>query len=223
MLERVRNQPAGFSPSVLLRPIVQDALFPTVAYVSGPNELGYLAQLRDIYRHFDVAMPLLYPRASATVIDSATARFLTRYGFPLEGLQAQDDSALNKLLETLLPPAVEAALREASRSVDEAMRALIEAVPAIDPTLEGAARNTQGRLTHELQTFHNKVIQATKRRDETLRRQFSRSRALVFPGGQLQERAVGFVTFLNRYGPALVDRLLDELPLEPGRHWALVI
>jgi uncharacterized protein YllA (UPF0747 family) len=202
---------------------VQDVLFPTVAYVAGPNELAYLAQLKGIYEHFAVPMPLLYPRASATLLDSATTRFLTRYQLPLEVLQAQDDSALNKLLESQLPPAVETALREASRAVEEAMGALIQAVPAIDPTLEGAARNTQGRLAHELQNLHNKVIQATKRRDDTLRRQFTRARSLVFPGGQLQERAIGFVTFLNRYGPALVDRLLVDLPLEPGHHWGLVV
>ncbi len=72
-VEAARTVPETFSPNVLLRPIVEDALFPTVCYVSGPNELAYLAQLRGVYEHFGVPMPLVYPRASATVLDSASA------------------------------------------------------------------------------------------------------------------------------------------------------
>ena len=67
------------------------------------------------------------------------------------------------------------------------------------------------------------MIQAAKRRDETLRRQFVRTRALAFPGGQPQERTIGFVSFLNQYGPALVERLDEELPLDLGRHWIVAI
>jgi bacillithiol synthase len=69
---------------VLLRPIVQDAIFPTICYVAGPNELAYLGQLREVYAHFGVAMPLMYQRATATLVDSATLRFLAKYAFPLE-------------------------------------------------------------------------------------------------------------------------------------------
>jgi len=96
-------------------------------------------------------------------------------------------------------------------------------VPQIDPTLEGTVRSTLGRMQHDLHTLHNKVIQAAKRKDETLRRQFQRAQALAFPHGQPQEREIGFVWLLNRYGPALVERLLDDLPLSMGQHSVLTI
>jgi uncharacterized protein YllA (UPF0747 family) len=67
------------------------------------------------------------------------------------------------------------------------------------------------------------MIQAAKRRDETLRRQYMRTRALAFPGGHPQERAIGFVSFLNQYGPALVDRLYEAVPLDLGQHWIVSI
>jgi bacillithiol biosynthesis cysteine-adding enzyme BshC len=215
--------PARFSPGVLLRPVVQDALFPTAGYVAGPNELAYLGQLRGVYEQFGIPMPLMYPRASATLLDSASLRFLTRYQLPLEALQPQDEAALNALLETQIPPAVEESFAAAARSIDAQMAALIQAIPAIDPTLEGAAKSTLGRMQHDLQTLHGKMIQAAKRRDDTLRRQFMRTRALAFPRGHAQERTIGFVSFLNQYGPALVDRLHDELPLELGDHWVITI
>jgi bacillithiol synthase len=223
LLQRAAEQPAAFSPNVLLRPIVQDALFPTVCYVAGPNELAYLGQLRAVYERFGVPMPLMYPRASATLLDSAALRFLARYGLPLEALQPQDESALNQLLESQIPPSVEASLTGASQAIEQSMQQVIEALPALDPTLQGAAQSTLSRMQHDLHTLHNKMIQAAKRRDETLRRQYIRTRALAFPDGHAQERTIGFVSFLNQYGPALVDRLDQELPLDLGHHWIVAI
>ena len=103
------------------------------------------------------------------------------------------------------------------------MTRVIEAMPALDPTLEGAARSTLGRMQHDLQTLHGKMIQAAKRRDETLRRQFTRTRALAFPGGHPRSATIGFVSFLNQYGPALVERLDEELPLDLGQHWIVAV
>lgn len=217
------RDPQRFSPNVLLRPVVQDTLFPTVAYVAGPSELAYLAQLRPVYEHFGVPMPMIYPRATATILDSAAARFLTRYDIALESLQPRDEAALNRLLEAQLPAAVEQAYQEADATIRRQMTALMAAVPAIDPTLDGAARSTLGKMQHDLETLHDKIIHAAKRRDATLRRQFGRTQAQSFPEGHRQERAVGFVYFLNRYGPALVDRLTEALPLDLGRHWVVAI
>ena len=223
LVTQATERPAGFSPNVLLRPIVQDTLFPTICYVAGPNELAYLGQLRGVYAHFGVPMPLFYPRATATILDSAALRFLTKYKLSLEALQAQDEAALNELLKTQIPPVVDEAFTEAAQAIDGQMTRLIEIMPALDPTLEGAARSTLERMQRDLQTLHGKMIQAAKRRDETLRRQFIHARALAFPGGHAQERTIGFVSFLNQYGPVLVDRLDEELPLDLGRHWIVTI
>jgi bacillithiol biosynthesis cysteine-adding enzyme BshC len=223
LLEEAADRPVAFSPNVLLRPVVQDSLFPTICYVAGPNELAYLGQLRGVYEHFGVPMPLMYPRASATLLDSAAARFLTRYDVPLEALQPQDESALNTLLASQIPAVVEDSLTEAARAIDVQMARVIDAMPAVDPTLEGAAKSTLGRMQHDLHTLRGKAIQAAKRRDETLRRQYTRTRALAFPNGHPQERDIGFVSFLNQYGPALVERLEEQIPLDLGNHWIVVV
>ena len=217
------SQPETFSPNVLLRPIVQDTIFPTVCYVAGPNELAYLGQLRGVYEAFGVPMPLMQPRATATVLDSAGVRFLTRYKVPLASLEAQDEHALNELLRSQLPPTVEKSMQEAEAEIAARMEAVIRAVPAIDPTLEGAARSTLGKLQHDLKALSGKILQAAKRRDETLRRQFQHVRAQAFPGGEPQERGVGFVSFLNKYGPVFVERLAAELPIDAGTHWVITI
>jgi uncharacterized protein YllA (UPF0747 family) len=208
---------------VLLRPIVQDTLFPTICYVAGPSELAYLGQLREVYEHFDLPMPLVHPRTTASLVDSATTRFLTKYDVPFEELQPQDEAALNRLLASQLPPSVEAALNDAQEATQRVMAQVIDAMPAVDPTLAGAARTTRGKIEHELRQLHGKLIQALKKRDETLRRQFTRAQALTFPQGHLQERVVGGTCFLNLYGPALIDRLFEELPMELGQHWVISV
>ena len=192
-----RRAPASFSPNVLLRPLVQDTLFPTICYVAGPSELAYLGQLRGVYESFGIPMPLMYPRATATLVDSATARFLNRYDVPLEVLQPQDESALNRLLESQIPQTVEQAIKDAEEAVARTMARVIEAMPAVDPTLAGAAKTTLGKMEHDLRGLQSKMIHAAKKRDETLRRQFARAQAQVFPLGHAQERTLGVVYFLR--------------------------
>jgi len=223
-LERqIADRPSDFGPNVLLRPLVQDTLFPTACYVAGPNELAYLGQLRGAYEHFDIPMPLIYPRASVTVLDAAAMRFLRKYGVALESLQPRDEAALNTLLATQIPQAVETRFEAASAALASTMAAVIEAIPAVDPTLEQTARSTLGRMQHDLEGLHGKMIQAVKRRDETLRRQFARTQALVFPEGTPQERLIGGVSFLNQYGWVLVDRLIEQVSLDLGHHWVITL
>ena len=217
------STPASFSPNVLLRPIVQDTLFPTICYVAGPSELAYLGQLRGVYEQFGVPMPLMFPRSTATLLDSGATRFLRKYDVPFEELRTPDESALNKLLEAQLPESVETSLRDAVSRTDEAMARVIQALPQLDPTLVGAAKTTLGKMEHELRSLHTKVIHAAKKRHDTLRRQFTRAQAQAFPEGHPQERTLGVVYFLNKYGPGLVDLLLEELPIDAGKHWVITL
>ena len=89
--------------------------------------------------------------------------------------------------------------------------------------LASAARSAAGRMQDDLKKLHAKIVQAMKRKDETVRRQFRNAQAQAFPGGHPQERAIGFVYFLNKYGTDLVDRLIDGLPLDQGMHWVMTI
>lgn len=223
LADRVRRHPDAFSPNVLLRPIVQDTLFPTACYVAGPSELAYLGQLRRVYEAFGVPMPLVQPRASLTLLDANAARFLARHDIDFASLRAQDEAALNELLLAQMPPSVDASLQAALSAIEQRMDTLARELLRLDPTLEGAARSTQSRMQDDLKKLQAKIVQAAKRKDETLRRQFHHARLQAFPGGKPQERAIGFVFFLNRYGPGLVDRLYDLLTLETGTHTVVAI
>ena len=221
--QEAATHPERFSPNVVLRPLVQDRLFPTICYVAGPSELAYQAQLGGVYREFGVEAPLLYSRATVTLVDSSAAKFLDKYRLPLEALHAQDESALNRLLESQLPPTVERALEETQAGVADYGQRLKGVVRPLDPTLAGAVDTTVERMRETLKTLQAKIIHATKRKDDTLRRQFTRTRALTFPGGDPQERVLSIVFFMNRYGPYLADRLIEQLPIETDKHYVLTV
>lgn len=214
--------PERFSPNVLLRPLVQDTIFPTVCYVAGPSELAYHAQLGDVYAALGIEAPLLASRASATLVDSAAVRFFERYDLPLEALQGQDESALNGLLERQFPASVDAAFTEVERQITTSGEQLAAAATLVDPTLAGAVDTTLARMRDTVKTLQNKIVQASKKKDDTLRRQFIRTRALTFPAGQPQERLLNVTFFVNRYGLDLGARLIDLLPVEADHHYVVV-
>jgi bacillithiol biosynthesis cysteine-adding enzyme BshC len=221
LVARALAHPDEFSPNVLLRPIVQDTLFPTVCYVAGPAELAYFAQLKAVYDAFGVPMPLVVPRASATLLDSNATRFVGRAEVAFEALRVQDESALNALLAAALPPSVDGAVSAVLEALERTMTALAGEAAGVDATLDGATRSAMGRMQDDVRKLQGKILQAAKRKDETLRRQFTHAQALAFPGGTPQERAVGVVSFLNKYGPALIARLETDVTLELGVHVVL--
>jgi uncharacterized protein YllA (UPF0747 family) len=122
-----------------------------------------------------------------------------------------------------LPQSIEDAMRDAAEALQRSMSRVVETLPDFDPTLAGAARTTLGKMEHDLEALRAKIIHAAKRRDDTLRRQFTRVQAQVFPLGHPQERTLAVVYFLNQYGPGLIDRLIEELPLDMRYHWVIKV
>ena len=223
LIEELNKHPERFSANVALRPLVQDTLFPTIASVVGPSELSYFAQLREVYKDFGMRMPLILPRVTASIIDPAATRFLNKHNLSLECLKPRDEATLNKLLESEIPASVTLSIDRAHQSARDSFDAVISAVPKLDPTLEASARSTLERIERDIKTFQGKVIKAAKRKNETLQRQFTRTQTQIFPNGKLQERELGMVFFLNRYGSTLVDDLSSNIELKLGVHWLLTL
>lgn len=196
----IRREPDRFSPNVLLRPLYQDTVLPTLCYVSGPNELAYFAQLIDVYRHFGLAMPLISPRASFTIIEKAHKRFIERHRLDLSKLRANDESLLNRILREQAPPELEKNLSKAKSCIQQITETLQRDLSSVDPTLVSTVRTTRGKLLHHLDKLEAKSLRAIKRKDDTLRRQFLATRTALFPAFDMQERQLSPVQFLVKYG-----------------------
>jgi uncharacterized protein YllA (UPF0747 family) len=189
--------------------LYQDTLLPTLAYVAGPSELAYFAQLRGLYAHFKVAMPLLAPRASLTVVERREARFLEKYGIEVTRLKANDESVLNEILRRHSPPRLEEDLSRARHCIQDITAALERDLAEVDPTLVPTVASTRGKLFHHLSELESKALRAVKRKNETVRSQFLSTRTALFPEFEMQERKLSPLVFLNKHGAHFV-RMVEE-------------
>lgn len=211
-LERIaREAPERLSPNVLLRPAVEAALLPTLAYAGGPAELSYLPEAAPLYDALGVTRPAALPRWSGVLVEARVEKVMARYGLGLEAFDGKPGELEARLVrETLAPEAVEtfAGLR---RELTERYERLEQTVAAIDPTLERTVQAARNAALAGTQEVEKKLVASLKRENETLLRQIARARVAVYPAGEPQERVLTLASFLIRYGPDLVQALDREV------------
>jgi bacillithiol biosynthesis cysteine-adding enzyme BshC len=202
---RLEADPAAWSPGALLRPIVQDSFLPTAAYIGGPAEIAYHAQIGPAYPHFGVPRPVVLPRPSVTLVEPAQARALDAEGLRVPEVQADPDNLVAKWAREAYPE-VEGAFVRARQAVERELGAVEAALGAIDPTLRGATDAARGRTLHQIDGLHEKAVRALKKRDQSRAERLRRAHDALFPGGTLQERGLSFAGLLARHGePLLAD------------------
>jgi len=207
MLER---EPVDWSPGVLLRPLAQDALLPTAAYVGGPAEIAYHAQIGPSYPHFAIPRPVIMPRPSLTLVEPAQARALEAEGLKLTDLEADPEGLVSRWAREAYPE-VESAFARAREAIEREMGTVESTLGALDPTLRAATDGARGRALHQVETLHEKAIRALKKRDQTRAERLRRARDALFPGGSFQERGLGLVGLLSRHGRGLVPDIEEAI------------
>jgi uncharacterized protein YllA (UPF0747 family) len=197
-------------PNVLLRPVAERAILPTVAYAAGPGELGYFAQVSAAADALGAAQPLAVPRWSGTIVEPHVRRILARNGLEVDDLE-NADATLGRLARDLLSDRVRGALAGYRAALENAARELSDAVadgdaPLVpEPVLTGA-RNSIG---YRLDRLERRVVAASKRKHEQLVRDVETARASLFPLGRPQERMLNLMPMLARHGEPLLDAMLD--------------
>ncbi len=216
-LRAVRERPADWSPGVLLRPLAQDWLLPTAAYVGGPAEIAYHAQIRPSYAHFGIPRPVLVPRPSLTIVEAAQARALEAEGMTLSELQSDPEALLARWAREAYPE-VEAAFERARAGLGAGMDSVEQTLGALDPTLRAAADSARGRALHQIETLQEKSLRVLKKRDQARADRLRRTRDALLPGGGFQERGLGLVHLLARQGAAIVGEIRARMDVWAKGH-----
>ena len=212
LLDLLAREPLRFSTSALLRPIVQDALLPTAAYVGGPGEINYFAELGPLYQHFGVVPPLLVPRARFRCVDARTRRLLEQ-----SGLVAADLAQPSRDIRARLHPAVPAGspdpqeLRDrVARQILPAVEEIASAISATGEPLRRPAQRTRDSVAYALERLIGRYARGLVERDETTLRRIEKLEMVLNPGGVAQERFYGWPWLASRLGPAVFKRLVFE-------------
>ncbi len=205
------REPERFSPNVLLRPVIESALLPTVAYVGGPGELRYLTLTPPIYRRLGVAPQQALPRWSGVVLEPRVDRVLDKFAVELEELMQPPGPLEARLVRSRLPDDALGALGALREAIEAGYRAIGRATVEVDPTLEKLVQGTKNQALAGTHDVEKKLLHHLKKRAETELGQIARARAAVWPNGKPQERVLTVAPFLARHGPALLGQLLDTI------------
>lgn len=205
------TQPERFSPNVLLRPVVESALLPTVAYLAGPGELRYLALTPPVYERMRVPRQLALPRWSGVLVEPRVERVLQKFSIELDDLLAPPGVLEAKLVRSQLPEEAVRAITLLRAALESNYDSLARSAIEIDPTLARPVQGAKNQALGGVNDVERKLVQHLKRRQELELGQIAKARSLVLPQNKSQERVLTVAPFLARYGPTLLLELGDAI------------
>ncbi len=222
-IAELAGRAASLSPNALLRPVVQDSMLPTVAYIGGPAEVAYLAQSAVIYDAILGRMPLAIPRTGFTILDGHSEKLLGRYGLSLPDFFHGEDALRERVAARLAPPTLTTAMGEAAGAMDGAIDRLRRELASFDPTLAVALDRSARKMRYQLDKVERKAGREALRRDARAAQDAASLCGLVYPERHLQERLYSILPFLAKHGPDLVDHVYEAIQLDCVDHRLMVL
>jgi len=221
LLSIIRETPEQISPNVVLRPLCQDILLPTVAYIGGPSEIAYHAQLGPLYDELSLVQPVIYPRGSVTLVQSGLLRAMEKYSLELPEFLGDVGSVTTRVVEQISDIKLDRLFAGVTKNLHDALGELKFGLNEIDPTLLGALENVSSKIDVNLGVLREKSVAAQKRRNDTAVRQIEKAAAGLLPSGSLQERELSPLYYMNKHGEGLGSWLADRMDIGAFRHQIL--
>lgn len=218
LAEIARRAPQRFSPSVALRSIVQDYLLPTVCYFGGAAEIAYFAQSAEVYRILRRPATTIFHRQSFTIVEPKHAKTLRKYDLRLHDLFAGGEAILSRIVEKYLNRRLADVFSEVEENINEELDRLGENLAAFDPTLAENLSARRRKISYHVESLRGKFHRAQTRKDETVRRRIETAVGALAPHGNLQERTLNVLPFLNAYGLNLIDWIYAAIDLDDKQH-----
>lgn len=212
------NEPGRFSPGVMLRPVVQDFLFPTACYFGGGAEVAYFAQNSEVYRVLGRPATPVFHRQSFTVVEAKQRRVLTKFDLELKDLFDEKENTILDLAANSVSPETARLFAEVEERINTELNRLDQAVSNIEPTLAANVARRRQRIIYHIAALRKKSLLAKVRNDEISNRQIAQLFASLMPNGGLQERTINVFSFLNRYGLQFIDWIYDAIDLDDKDH-----
>jgi bacillithiol biosynthesis cysteine-adding enzyme BshC len=213
----VRAEPARFSPNVLLRPVVESALLPTVAYVGGPAEISYFAQIGCLFHAHRVEAPLAVPRGSITIVEPRVRKVLDKFGLEPHELMRPFHEVATQIIHDELAREVLDPIARLRSAIAQQYAALADGASAIDPTLRGWVTGVRNQALGQLESAEKKITSHLKKRSEIELEQLRKATVSLYPAGVLQERMLNGLPMIARYGPGLFRDLVAAMEIRLDR------
>jgi bacillithiol synthase len=223
LLQRIETAPESVNANVLLRPVLQDYWLPTLAYIGGPAEIAYFAQVGVVYEKLLGRITPVVSRMSATLIEPRIEKLLLKYQVQLPELFHGEYELRDCLAKRSLPPELKQNFEDGRRAVQEATQRVSQSLQKLDPTLVEAAGRATNKMMYQLDRLERRAAKAELRRTEILIRHAAQIENSLFPHKTLQEREIGSLYFYAKYGPGLIDQLVELAQARCPEHKVLVL
>ncbi len=218
LLDQIERTPEKFNPNVLLRPVVQDYLLPTLVYTGGAAEVAYFAQVGVVYEKLLGRVTPILPRFSATLVEAKAERILTRYQLNLSDVLLGAEKVREAIAARSLPADLKTRFEEAYGGVERAMTGVRDSIGKLDSTLIEAADRARTRMWYQINRLHRRASRAELLRNEVIARHADALSHALFPHKALQEREVAGVSFVARYGAELLANLYHNIHVDCHDH-----
>jgi bacillithiol biosynthesis cysteine-adding enzyme BshC len=216
MLDRIHSAPGQFSPNVLLRPIVQDYLLPTLAYTGGAAETAYFAQAGAAYEVLLGHTTPIIPRFSATIVEPKMQRLIERHGITVPDVFNGPEALRQQIAARSLPEDLQTAFDTTKKSLDSNLSAIKEKLARLDRTLVDAAETACSKMQYQFERLYTQAARAEAQKGELVSRHAETLSQALYPEKGLQERGIGGAYFIARYGRELLHQLHDAI--QPDCH-----
>lgn len=211
LMAEIKEHPERFSPNVLLRPIVQDYLLPTLTYTGGAAEAAYFGQAGVVYEALLGRVTPILPRFSATLVEPKMQRLLEKHGLSITDVFQGPEALRQQIAAKHLPQDLQAAFDTAKRSFDSNFAAVKERLEKLDKTLVDATETARSKMQHQLEKLYSQAARAEAQKGELVSRHAETISEALYPDKGLQERTIGGVYFLARYGKDLLHQLYETI------------
>jgi len=218
LLKLVEEEPERFVPNVLLRPIVQDYLLPTLAYVAGPAEIAYFSQIKPLYNFFGVEMPYIFPRPSLTLVEKKIDKVIKKLKIDLNEFFTNPEIIIEKIMNERAGKPIDEPFTRAEEELQSLIEKLRKVLISIDSTLNVPLQKAAMKMRYQLSSLRNKYLKASRKAYQTEIEQIEKLKNNLFPWDDLQERCLNIIPFLTRYGHSLVDKIYDNIELDNLEH-----
>ena len=218
LLAEISEHPEHFSPNVLLRPVVEDYLLPTLAYAGGAAEAAYYGQAGVVYEKLIGRVTPILPRFSATLIEPKMQRLFEKHGIAVTDVFNGPEALRNHIAARHLPQDLQAAFDSAKQSFDANFSSVKEKLEKLDKTLVDAAETSRSKMQHQLEKLYAQAARAEAQKGELVSRHAEMISESIYPGKGLQERGVAGIYFLARYGGDLLHQLYDTIHIDCHDH-----
>ncbi len=225
LMQLLENDPCSFSANVVSRPLMQEYVFPVLAFVGGPGEIAYWAQLKPVFERLGMQMPIVLPRLSFTIMERDVHKYMQSFQVSFEDVYTNWAERRKAWMAEQSTLAWESQFFQVKKELGEIYLPFIQQLSNAEPGVRNVSESNWNRILMQVDYLEKKTAQAIEARHQAGLKQWEHIRVCLFPLEKPQERVYNIFGYLNKYGERLIGKLMEQAfdPLPANKHFIIYI